>query len=81
MSGNQFLADKGLIQNGYSKFIIRMEDGTEIDLGKMLEEYAIIAVDKTKGYRTDVEYVPGQSFEEFINPTEKINIDFKNERP
>jgi len=66
MNATKFLRKQSVIQGNATEFIIKFDDGREIILNELMEKYAQMAVDHCKGYRTDVEYVPGQSFDEFL---------------
>lgn len=51
-------------------FNLNMSRDRHIHSAKMImramEDYARLAVESTKGYRTDTEYISGKSFDEFL---------------
>ena len=40
MTANEFLKEKGIIKDDYSKWIVMFEDGTEFNIGELMDEYA-----------------------------------------
>lgn len=42
MTANDFLKQKGIIKEGYSKWICKFEDGNEFDIGQLMDEYLAI---------------------------------------
>lgn len=39
-TAEEFLKEKGIIKEGYSKWICRFEDGKEFDIGELIRDYS-----------------------------------------